>query len=110
MMPESSILVFAAFAAQTAGAAVIAVLLYGFLRQYRKSYLQHLTASWAALGVFQLGEAADVMARWRAPHARTAIESINVAAGIAGYLQIAWLLFGVYELLRRRPVRLRVAR
>jgi diguanylate cyclase (GGDEF)-like protein len=110
MMPESSILVFAAFAAQTAGAAVIAVLLYGFLRQYRKSYLQHLTASWAALCVFQLGEAAEVLARWWKPGAHGAIATISVVSGIAGYLQIAWLLFGVYELLRRRPVRLRVAR
>jgi len=110
MMPESSILVFAAFAAQTAGAAVIAVLLYGFLRQYGKSYLQHLTASWAALCIFHFGEAAEVMARWWTPRAHAAIETVAVMSGIAGYLQIAWLLFGVYELLRRRPVRLRVAR
>src|SRR5690348_15220167 len=110
MMPESSILVFAALAAQTAGAAVIAVLLYGFLRQYGKSYLQHLTASWAALCVFRLGETAEVVTRMRAPHAAAGIEVISVISGIAGYLQIAWLLFGVYELLRRRPVRLRVAR
>jgi diguanylate cyclase (GGDEF)-like protein len=36
--------------------------------------------------------------------------AIAVVGGVAGYLQIVWLLFGVYELLRRRPVRLRVAR
>ena len=111
-MPENSILVFAAFAAQTVGAAVIAVLLFGFLRQYRKSYLAHLTASWAALCLYQLGEAAVIaLAKWwRLPPSHPALMAISVVSGVAGYLQIAWLLFGVYELLRRRPVRLRVAR
>src|SRR5207244_9172255 len=33
-----------------------------------------------------------------------------VTEGLAGYLQIGWLLFGVYELLRRRPVRIRASR
>ena len=64
-MPENSILVFAAFAAQAVGAGVIAVLLFGFLRQYGKSYLAHLTASWAALCVYHLGEAAVIgLAGW----------------------------------------------
>ena len=112
MMPESSILVFAAFAAQTVGAAVIAALLYGFLRQYGKSYLAHLTASWAALAVYHLGETATIAlaAWWRMPPSHPVVLATSAVGGIAGYLQIAWLLFGVYELLRRRPVRLRLAR
>ena len=44
-MPENNALVFAAFAAQTLGAAVIAALLFGFLRQYGRSYLAHLAGS-----------------------------------------------------------------
>src|SRR6266516_6767254 len=111
-MPESSILVFAAFAAQTVGAAIIAVLLFGFLRQYGKSYLAHLTASWAALATYHLAGAAGIMLapRWRMPAGNPALLVTGVVAGVAGYLQIAWLLFGVYELLRRRPVHLHVAR
>ncbi|HEX9493569.1 MAG TPA: EAL domain-containing protein, partial [Thermoanaerobaculia bacterium] len=31
-----------------------------------------------------------------------------LASGIFGYLNLTWLLFGIYELLRRRPVRIRV--
>ncbi len=111
-MTDSSILVFAAFAAQTVGAAVIAVLLFGFLRQYGRSYLAHLAASWAALAVYHLGEAAVLALGqwWKLPEPHPVREATAVVAGVAGYLQIAWLLFGVYELLRRRPVRLRVAR
>ena len=111
-MPDSSILVFAAFAAQTVGAAVIAVLLFGFLRQYGRSYLAHLTASWAALGVYHLGGAASIalVRWWKLPPQHPALAATAVVVGVAGYLQIAWLCFGVYELLRRRPVRLRVAR
>src|SRR5438270_11704785 len=106
MMPESSILVFAAFAAQTVGAAVIAALLFAFLRQYGKSYLAHLTASWAALAVYHLSEAVEMalFRWWRLPAERPVPEAVAALAGMAGYLQIAWLAFAVYELLRRRPV------
>src|SRR5262245_55743151 len=112
VMPESSLLVFAAFAAQTVGAALIAVLLFGFLRQYGKSYLQHLTASWAALAVYHLGGAATIalMRWWQMPAGHPALVGTAIVVGVSGYLQIAWLLFAVYELLRRRPVRLRIAR
>jgi len=76
--------------AQTVGAAVLAFLLFGFHRQYRKSYLLHWALSWSALAVHHIG----VALRW------------PPVAGLAGWLQIAWLLFGVWELIRRRPVRL----
>jgi diguanylate cyclase (GGDEF)-like protein len=111
-MPEFSILVFAAFAAQTVGAAVIAILLFGFLRQYGRSYLAHLTASWAALAIYHLSGTARIAleAWWQMPPSHPAVVAAAAVGGIAGYLQIAWLLFGVYELLRRRPVRLLPAR
>src|ERR1044072_1496979 len=111
-MPDSNVLVFSAFAAQTIGAAVIAILLFGFLRQYRKSYLAHLTASWAALCVYHLGEAAALaLGRWwQLPPGNLARRGTEGVAGIAGYQQMAWLLFALFELLRRRPVRLRIAR
>src|SRR5262245_35284095 len=108
-MPESSTLVFAAFAAQTFGAAVIAVLLFGFVRQYRRTYLAYLTASWASLSVYHLCEALEMAFErwWQLPGERAAEVVTAVLAGVGGYLQIVWLAFAVYELLRRRPVPLR---
>ena len=88
--------------AQTAAAVVMAVLLFGFYRQYQKSYLWHWTLSWTALAVHGAALHVGVLGVTR-PFAI----AFGVLAGIAGYLQIVWLVFGVYELLRRRPVRIR---
>ncbi|MEO6259302.1 MAG: diguanylate cyclase, partial [Thermoanaerobaculia bacterium] len=97
--------------AQTIGAAVIALLLYGFLRQYGKSYLSHWTASWAALAVYRLSELAWLMmGRSESGNAGILRTSVSVLGGVAGFLQLSWLAFGVYEILRRRPVRIRTGR
>jgi len=111
-MPEIRIVTVATFAAQALGAAVIAILLFGFRRQYGKSYLAHWTWSWVALTIYHLAGAAGViLGLWmRLPPMHPARLASATTAAIASYLQIAWLLFGVYELLRRRPVRMRVAR
>ena len=104
--------ILATFAAQTLGAAVIALLLFGFLRQYGKSYLTHWTKSWVALSIYHLVATLDVtLVMWRhlSPMHPVRI-AMALTSGVAGYLHIGWLLFGVYELLRRRPVRMRAAR
>ncbi len=110
-MFEMNSVALATQVAQTIGAAVIALLLYGFLRQYGKSYLSHWTASWAALAVYRLSEIAWLMmGRSEAGNAGILRIAISVLGGIAGFLQLTWLAFGVYEILRRRPVRMRTAR
>ena len=111
-MLELNSVVLATYIAQATGAAVIALLLFGFLRQYGKSYLSHWTASWAALAVYRLSEIAWLLVVrqgasgpgfwWRMV--------IAVVAGVSGFLQLGWLMFGVYEIVRRRPVRIRTAR
>ncbi|HSP13783.1 MAG TPA: EAL domain-containing protein [Thermoanaerobaculia bacterium] len=86
----------------------MALVLYGFYRQYRKSYLLHWTLGWSALAVFTLFS--DISAgltlklQMAASHPLRIVVAIVI--GVTGYLQIGWLLFGVYELVRRRPVRL----
>ena len=90
--------------AQTAAAVVMAILLFGFHRQYQKSYLLHWTYSWAALAIYYGSTA--VADRFAAAATRWTEIAIASFGGAAGYLHIVWLLFGVYELLRRRPVRL----
>ena len=111
-MSEMNSVVLATYLAQTLGAAVIALLLFGFLRQYGKSYLVHWTASWAALAVYHLSEIAWLV--WGRSGSSGAGQwsrmAISLVAGISGFLQLGWLMFGVYEMVRRRPVRMRSAR
>src|SRR5437867_9978524 len=108
-MLEFNLVVVAMIAAQTLAAIVMAVLLLGFFRQYHKSYLRHWMLSWAALAIFQVlsGLGLGLAVRWHIASDDPARIAISALAGIIGYLQIAWLLFGVYEILRRRPVRIR---
>src|SRR5258708_33255885 len=74
-------------------AAVVAYLLFASFRHYRKAYLFHWALAWAALAVFHATE-----------------RLVPAVSGMAGWLQSGWLLFGTFELVRRRPVRLRLAR
>jgi diguanylate cyclase (GGDEF)-like protein len=105
-MNVHDISVVAIFSAQTIGAAMMSVLLLSFHRLYRKSYLMHWTLGWAAVSVFRLTSGVASLLptsnAWRIP--------LIVTSSVAGCLLIAWLCFGVFELVRRRPVRLRDAR
>jgi diguanylate cyclase (GGDEF)-like protein len=108
-MPSDNLAVGFSYTAQMITAAVMALLLYGFYRQYRKDYLLHWTLSWSALALNQF---AIIVALTSAIHANAAAHHLSrlvpsVIANTAAYLHVGWMLFGVYELLRRRPVRLR---
>src|SRR5438445_340228 len=51
-MPEFNLVTVITSTAQTVTAIVMAVLLLGFLRQYKKDYLRHWTLSWTALAAY----------------------------------------------------------
>src|SRR5437660_696689 len=92
-MPAGSSYVLAIALAQALAAALVASLLFASFRHYRKAYLFHWALGWAALAVFHATE-----------------RLVPAVSGMAGCLQSGWLLFGTFELVRRRPVRLRLAR
>jgi diguanylate cyclase (GGDEF)-like protein len=96
-MPDLKSIGFAAFSAQTLGAAILAILFLAFFRQYRKEYLLHWTRSWTALTLFLVVRNAPWVAA-------------RMAAGALALLHAGLLLFGVYDIVRRRPVRIREAR
>ncbi|HXG57709.1 MAG TPA: EAL domain-containing protein [Thermoanaerobaculia bacterium] len=103
-----SVPVAATFVAQIAGAAVMAALLFGFYRQYGKSYLLHWTWGWASLAVYQAAflitlAQAFVYALPGSDPGRVAVTFIS---GLTAYLPVAWFVFGVREIVQRRPVRL----
>ncbi|PYQ59608.1 MAG: hypothetical protein DMF58_11030 [Acidobacteria bacterium] len=109
-MPEFNLVTVITSTAQTVTAIVMAVLLLGFLRQYKKDYLRHWTLSWTALAAYyvttSIGIALGVGYNVASSHPVRILTAI--LSGVFGYTNIAWLLFGIFELLRRRPVRIRV--
>ena len=107
-MPTFDLTDVATFGAQMTAAAVMAILLLGFHRQYRRSYLMHWTLSWTALAAYYADAAIGMglALRMHTPSDHPIRLFTAALGGILGYVQIVWLLFGVYELLRRRPVRI----
>jgi diguanylate cyclase (GGDEF)-like protein len=110
MVPEFDFAVGLTFTAQLITAAVITFLLLGFYRQYEKEYLRHWTLGWMALAICQLAVGVAMLAgsRFSPAHPYRLIPAVVAMA--AGYLHIAWTMFGVYEFVRRRPVRLQEAK
>src|SRR5438128_1721048 len=109
-MPEFNLVTVITSTAQTIAAIVMAVLLLGFLRQYKKTYLRHWTLSWTALAGYYVVSSVGIFLAvgFGIPSAHPVRILTATLSGIFGYTNIAWLLFGIYELLRRRPVRIRV--
>ena len=108
-MPEFNLVTVITSSAQTVAAIVMAVLLLGFQRQYRKTYVRHWTLSWAALAAYYVCSSIGMGLGlgYNMPSAHPVRLLTATLAGIFGYTTIVWLLFGIYELLRRRPVRIR---
>ncbi|HET7433366.1 MAG TPA: EAL domain-containing protein [Thermoanaerobaculia bacterium] len=105
-MPEFSLAVAATLTAQIVGAAMMSLLLLGFYRQYGKSYLLHWTYAWGALAIYHLATSTALALMSTHPPMHPLRITATFVSSISGYLQTGWLLFGAYELVRRRPVRI----
>jgi diguanylate cyclase (GGDEF)-like protein len=90
------------FVARATGALVIACVLLGFHRRYRRTYLRSWAWSWLFLGVrlVSMGAGLALLSRLAADHP---YRLLNTAVGqVAGYLQILWLLLGSDDFARER--------
>ena len=109
-MALSTYLSIAGLLAQSGVAILIAFVLGGLLRRYWRPFLRHWTWSWLALAIHTAGGAgAIVLGIWR-PINDPLRFSLALVAGIAGYLQIAWLLLGTAELASARALPSRATR
>jgi diguanylate cyclase (GGDEF)-like protein len=102
-MPLPSFLTIASLFVQSGAALIIACVFVGLHRRYWRPFLRHWTWSWLALAAYT---AVSALSRIVGQH--HAIDYpphmvLAVLAGIAGYLQIAWLLLGTAELTSGRP-------
>jgi diguanylate cyclase (GGDEF)-like protein len=103
-MFTASTLVHATFLAQAVEALLVAGLLLGFHRLYRRAYLRDWAWGWTALAVFLVAGAAGLatLPALGARHPLTLL--LAVLASVAAYWNVAWLLLGCYEIVTGRPV------
>src|SRR3954465_11239918 len=103
-MALSTVLSITGLFAQSGVAILISVVLGGLLRRYWRPFLRHWTWSWLALAVHTGAGASAIMLGTFLPINDPLRFSLALAAGIAGYLQIAWLLLGTAELASGRAL------
>jgi PAS domain S-box-containing protein len=87
---------------QVAGALLFAFVLLHFERRAGRFFLRYWRWSWLAFVVYTAGAVASrLLSASHAPPSPLRIAA-SVVSLSAGYLQVAWLLAGTYELSRRR--------
>ena len=87
--------------AQASGAILLALVLSTFHRRYQREYLRTWAWSWWAFAV-SLGASAAVASL--SQETSPALTFVSCISLIAGYWQVAWLLFGTYEVATTRSV------
>jgi diguanylate cyclase (GGDEF)-like protein len=95
-MIDAGLVILTSNLAQAAGAMVLALLLLGFYRQYRRPYLLTWARSWGAFFASLIGASISISLLSHNPYSpwRLAASSLSL---VGAYWQAAWLLFGTYE-------------
>ncbi|MFL5577859.1 MAG: putative bifunctional diguanylate cyclase/phosphodiesterase [Gemmatimonadaceae bacterium] len=98
-MPQPNTVLYITSLTQAAGALLTAGVLWGLSRYHATTdYLRHWTRSWLALSVYLLYGAEGLFLGETHPVGHPLGVFLAAVASAAGYLQIAWLLLGAYEL------------
>ena len=96
--------------ARAAGALVLAFVLLGFHRHYKRGYLISWAWSWLFLALHLGAMAVSMMLLPRYPSDHVYRLSATAAAQVAGYLQLVYLLFGTWEFALDRSLSPRLRR
>ncbi len=103
-MPQSVVVNYATFLIQAAGALLSASVFYSFYRHNAKGYLLHWTKSWFALCIYLLFSGVGLFLLRILPADDPLRLTMSITSALAGYVQIAWLIFGTRELATGNPV------
>jgi diguanylate cyclase (GGDEF)-like protein len=87
------------------GPFVVAALLFQINSGFKRTWIDHWSRSFFALTVYHLATGLITMRGSAGP----VMVAISAAGGAAAYMQVGWLLWGCFELARRKPVKIREA-
>jgi diguanylate cyclase (GGDEF)-like protein len=103
-MDSSTLVILVSRLAQAGGALVLALVLGGFHRLYRREYLRTWAWSWWAFCVSLSVSGLMLYLGQDGPLPALLHVTLTSLSLVAGYWQIAWLLFGTYELATEQTV------
>jgi diguanylate cyclase (GGDEF)-like protein len=111
-MPDLQVPIIAIFGARAVGAAVMTLLMVAMHRNFKKDYLLQWAWAWLSLSIYA-GSTAYAIGQAMAndlPASHPARLTTGLLAAVAANLQVVGLFFGCYELVRRRPIKIRQSR
>src|SRR4029078_3007657 len=97
-MPLPTFLTVASLFLQAGAALIIAFVFVGLKRRYWRPFLSHWMWSWLALAAYAALRAAAVTLGYGRTFGYPPHVLVSVMSGVAGCLQLTWLLLGTFEL------------
>jgi len=109
-MPLPTFLTVASLLLQAGAALIIACVFVGLKRRYWRPFITHWTWSWLALAVYATLRAVTLVVGYQRTFVYVPHALLSMASGVAGCLQLSWLLLGTYELTTGAPLDARATR
>ncbi len=97
-MPLHTFVTVASLLVQAGAALLIAFVFGGLKRRYWRPFLSHWTWSWLALAAYAALRAAALTLGYGRTFGYPPHVLVSVMSGVAGCLQLTWLLLGTFEL------------
>src|SRR5687767_3366180 len=99
---------FQALGLHSLGPIAVTLLLFHIQRGFNRSFNLHWMRSFGALAVFHLATSAIVVGTDVTGNIKHGLLMlISAVGGGAAYLQVGWLIWGCFELARRKPVKIK---
>jgi diguanylate cyclase (GGDEF)-like protein len=109
-MPLPTFLTVVSLLVQAGAALIIACVFVGLKRRYWRPFLTHWTWSWLALAAYATLRALALVVGFRRTFVYPPHVLISMLSGIAGCLQLTWLLLGTLEMTTGKSLDKRTAR
>jgi diguanylate cyclase (GGDEF)-like protein len=98
---------FQAIGLHLIGPFAVSLLLFQLYRKFRSAYLVQWTLSFGCLALFHVSVALLIVGNEETANNRASLIAASIAGAAAAYLQLGWMIWGTFELARRKPLKMR---
>lgn len=102
MAQDSTIVVYLQYIFQAALAAIVAIVLRRFYKNYSQDYFQYWSWSWMALGMYLVLSLLSIVNSYVFEQTSVVRILTSMSTIAAGFVQLFWLYAGSYELIKKQ--------